>query len=78
MPAADHEALRGLINRMGPLPAVADLSATQAVEAAGRDKKVVGGRLHFVLPSAIGATTTVTDVTDEELARAAQAIGLRP
>ena len=52
---------------MGPLPAVADLSATEAVEAAARDKKVVGGRLHFVLPTSIGATTTVTDVTEDEL-----------
>ncbi len=45
-----------LITRMGPLPAVADLSRREAVEAAGRDKKVVGGTLHFVLPTAIGAT----------------------
>jgi 3-dehydroquinate synthase len=77
LPAADRDALRGLITRMGPLPAVADLSASQAVEAAGRDKKVVGGRLHFVLPTAIGATITVTDVTADELERATQAIGLR-
>ena len=39
----------------------------EAVEAAGRDKKIVGGKLHFVLPTAIGTTTTVTDVTTEEL-----------
>ena len=66
-----------LITRMGPLPAVADLSAAEAVEAAARDKKVVAGRLHFVLPTSIGATTTVTDVTDDELQRATAAIGLR-
>ena len=76
LPVADRDALRDLITRMGPLPAVGDLSASQAVEAAGRDKKVVGGRLHFVLPTAIGTTTTVTDVTVDELRRAAQAIGL--
>jgi 3-dehydroquinate synthase len=75
---ADRDALRGLIASMGPLPAVNDLSARQAIEAAGRDKKVVGGRLHFVLPTAIGATTTVTDVGDDELGRAAAAIGLAP
>jgi 3-dehydroquinate synthase len=78
MAAGDRDALRDLITRMGPLPAVADLSAAEAVEATGRDKKVVGGRLHFVLPTAIGATTTVTDVTSEELRRAAEAVGLRP
>jgi 3-dehydroquinate synthase len=74
---ADRDALRDLITRMGPLPAVADLQARDAVEAASRDKKVVGGRLHFVLPLAIGKTTTVTDVTTTELERATEAIGLR-
>jgi len=74
---SDRDALRELITRMGPLPAVADLSATEAIEAAARDKKVVGGRLHFVLPTSIGATTTVTDVTEDELKRATEAIGLR-
>jgi 3-dehydroquinate synthase len=77
LPPSDRDAIRELIARMGPLPAVGDLSASEAVEAAGRDKKVVGGRLHFVLPTSIGTTTTVTDVTDEELRKATQAIGLR-
>jgi len=72
-----RDALRELITRMGPLPVVTDLSAGEAVEAAGRDKKIVGGRLHFVLPTAIGTTLTVTDVTGEELARATEAIGLK-
>ena len=61
---------------MGPLPSVADLSAAQVVEAVARDKKVVAGRLHFVLPVGIGSTTTVTDVTLEELVAAAREIGL--
>ncbi len=73
---ADHKALQDLIMRMGPLPTVADLSAAEALEAIRRDKKVIGGQLHFVLPTSIGTTTTVTDVTPEELTRAAQAIGL--
>ncbi len=75
--AGERDALRRLITMIGPLPAVADLSAADAVEAAGRDKKVVAGRLHFVLPTAIGATTTVSDVTHDELLRAAAAVGLR-
>jgi len=76
-PEKDRDALRALIVKMGPLPAVADLSAGQVVEAIGRDKKVVDGRLHYVLATAIGQTTTVTDVTSDELAQAAQAIGLQ-
>jgi 3-dehydroquinate synthase len=75
--AADRELLSAQIVQMGPLPPVADLSAAQVVEAAGRDKKVVAGRLHFVLPTAIGQTTVVQDVTTGELAEALTAIGLK-
>ena len=76
-PAADRDALAALIAQMGPMPSVADLDAAQVVEAVTRDKKVVAGTLHFVLPTAIGATTTVTDVTAEELQAAARGIGLK-
>ncbi|MEP6592670.1 MAG: 3-dehydroquinate synthase [Acidobacteriota bacterium] len=77
-PEADGAALTALITKMGPLPPVGDLSAAEATEATRRDKKVLAGRLHFVLPTAIGATTTVTDVTPEELTRALMSIGLAP
>jgi 3-dehydroquinate synthase len=77
MPAEDRDALASVIAKMGPLPAVADLSAQQAVETIARDKKVIAGKLHFVLPLAIGSTTTVTDVTLEELIAAARGLGLQ-
>jgi 3-dehydroquinate synthase len=76
-PAADREALAALIMQMGPLPPVSDLSAAEIVEATKRDKKVIAGTLHFVLPTTIGATNTVSDVSPEELARALIAIGLK-
>ncbi len=76
-PAADRDALAALITQMGPLPSVTDLPAAQVVEAIARDKKVVAGTLHFVLPTQIGATTTVTDVTIDELEAAARGIGLK-
>ena len=37
------------------------------LDAVKHDKKVVAGRLHFVLPTAIGATTIVDDVTEKEM-----------
>ena len=77
MPPADRDALAATIAKMGPLPAVADLEAPQVVEAAGRDKKVIAGTLHFVLPGPIGSTTIVTDVSSAELTGALTAIGLR-
>ena len=74
-PDADRAALASLIAQMGPLPAVADLAAAEVAEATKRDKKVLAGRLHFVLPTAIGATTIVGDVTPEELVQALVAMG---
>ena len=77
MPPDDRDALAALIAKMGPLPAVADLDASQVVEAAGRDKKVVAGTLHFVLPGTIGTTQIATDVTSTELQKALVSVGLR-
>jgi 3-dehydroquinate synthase len=74
---ADRDALQTLVAAMGPLPAVADLEAAQVVEAVGRDKKVLHGTLHFVLPVAIGKTVIADDVTGAELLAALRAIGLR-
>jgi 3-dehydroquinate synthase len=77
LPTADRDALAALITQLGPLPPVGDLSATEVIAATARDKKVVAGKLHFVLATAIGATTTVTDVSEEELTASLRAIGLR-
>jgi 3-dehydroquinate synthetase len=65
------------VRGVGRLPSVGDLSARQALEAIGRDKKVVAGRLHFVLASSIGSTEIVNDVRTRELVLAMKAIGMR-
>ena len=72
----DHAALTALIGRMGPLPTVTDLSASEVLAAMRRDKKVVAGRLHIVLPNGIGDTVIVDDVTETETRRALRAIGV--
>ena len=74
---ADRAALAALIGQMGPLPPVADLSVTELLSAMGRDKKVVAGTLHYVLPSALGSTTVATDVTTDELSDALVEVGVR-
>jgi len=73
----DRDSLVSLIVKMGPLPPIADLDAAQVVEAVARDKKVVDGTLHYVLPVAIGKTTVVTDLTGAELQAALRAVGMR-
>ena len=67
LPDADRAELASLITQMGPLPAVSDLSATEVVDAIKRDKKVIAGRLHFVLPDRHRRDDDVNDVTLEEL-----------
>lgn len=51
------------------------LDADALLEAMRHDKKVLSGRLRFVLPVAIGQTRLVDDVTDDELRRAVSKIG---
>ena len=77
-PAADRDALAGHLMQMGPLPSVSDLPVADIIAATRRDKKVIAGRLHFVLPTGIGSTTTVSDVTPEELKQALLTIGAKP
>ena len=72
-----RQALADLIALLGPLPAINDLSAAQVIEAVRRDKKVVNGRLHFVICIEIGATTIVDDVTEEELTSILRRMGLK-
>jgi 3-dehydroquinate synthase len=71
----DRQALADVIASLGPLPPIADISSAQILEAIGRDKKMVAGRLHFVLPTAIGATTIVEDVTEKEIRTALKQVG---
>lgn len=73
----DESALADLVARLGRRPPVTDLRVADALDLVWRDKKVVAGRLHFVLAAGIGATAIVTDVTRRELAMALRAIGLK-
>jgi 3-dehydroquinate synthase len=75
--AADRDRLARLTAKMGPLPPVADLDVGETLEAMRRDKKIVDGRLHFVLPTAIGAVSVVSDVSEDALADALRRTGLR-
>lgn len=76
-PEEDFAALTRVIGHMGPLPAASDLKAADVLQAIQSDKKVSQGRLHFVLPTRIGATSIVSDVTSRELKAALRTIGIR-
>ena len=77
MAERERAALAKLIAKLGPLPSVTDLPISEAIEAIRRDKKVVHGRLHFVIAITIGATMTLDDVTEDELRAVLVRLGLR-
>ena len=74
---SDRQALASLIASLGPLPPIGDISTAQVLEAMTHDKKIVAGRLHYVLPTAIGATTIVDDVSEKEVKTALTRLGLQ-
>ncbi len=71
----DREAFARLLFRFGTLPTIGDLRSADVLEAIGRDKKMVEGRLNFVLPTGIGHVEIVRDVTTDELRAALVAVG---
>ena len=74
---SDRDALAALIRQLGPLPPIADLGIAAMVEAMRRDKKVVDGRLHYVLATGIGEHAVVDDVEERELTEALGRVGFR-
>jgi 3-dehydroquinate synthase len=72
----DGQALANLIASLGPLPPIGDISAGSMLEAMQHDKKIVNGKLNYVLPTAVGATAIVDDVTEKELRGALKRVGV--
>lgn len=70
------ERVATLLARLGPLPSVSDVKPAEILDAVTRDKKVVHGRLHFVLIGERGPVV-VDDVTPREIKHALPAIGIR-
>ena len=75
-PSADYSLLAELIAKLGPLPSVNDLTINQLNNAIRLDKKVFEGRLHMVLPTKMGNTMIVDDVTDQEIQAGLKVIGI--
>jgi 3-dehydroquinate synthase len=76
---ADHDrkALSEVIANLGPLPPISDIPIGPIMDAMRHDKKMVAGRLNFVLPTAIGATSIVDDVTEKEMKKALERVGFK-
>ena len=67
LPAAQFEEIASGVDRLGARPGLRGLAPERVLDAVARDKKARGGRVPFVLPTAIGAVTIVPDVTTGEI-----------
>jgi 3-dehydroquinate synthase len=59
-----------LVYRIGPLPPVRDLDSQKILGLLSRDKKAIGGRIHWVLPDRIGKVLITADVPQAAAAAA--------
>ncbi len=74
LPAASFDTIAAAVDRIGPRPPVSDLDHQVLLEAIAHDKKARDGRVHFVLPTAVGRCTIRGDVTVREIRRALAAV----
>jgi 3-dehydroquinate synthase len=59
-----------LVRSVGPLPSIRRIKEKKVLDLLPRDKKAVGGRIHWVLPEAIGKVRVTPDVPDEAVVQA--------
>jgi 3-dehydroquinate synthase len=59
-----------LVRSVGPLPPIRGLNAEKVMALLPRDKKAVGGRIHWVLPEGIGKVRVTPEVPEGAVAKA--------
>jgi 3-dehydroquinate synthase len=62
--------IAGLVRAVGPLPPIRGLSERKVLGLLPRDKKAVGGKIHWVLPEGIGKVRVTPDVPNVAVAKA--------
>jgi 3-dehydroquinate synthase len=75
--ARSYDAIADAVDRIGPRPPMSDLPVPALLDALGRDKKVRGGRVVFVLPTAVGRVRIRDDVSRAEVGRALRVMAAR-
>jgi 3-dehydroquinate synthase len=60
--AADAGRIISAVHAYGPLPDASDLNPDHLLDRLGSDKKTLGGRVHFVLPTTIGQVSIVSGI----------------
>jgi 3-dehydroquinate synthase len=70
-------AIAAAVDRLGPRPPVSDLPEAAILDAVQRDKKSRGGRVPFVLPTAIGHVVICDDVSRPEVRKVLRVLAAR-
>lgn len=70
LPDTEAAHIADSIKRFGPLPAANDLSPDNLLGRLSNDKKTMGGRVHFVLPTKIGQVDIVSGIDDRVIREA--------
>jgi 3-dehydroquinate synthase len=63
-----------LVQRLGPLPSIRNISTARILRLLPQDKKTVGGKIQWVIPERIGTVRVVSDVPRRAVAAAFQDI----
>ncbi len=78
--ATDGERITHLVRQVGPLPPLGRMDPAKVLELLAKDKKTVGGRVHWIVPERIGKVRVVAGVAPAVVAAAfrdAQSMDLR-
>ncbi|MBI3209091.1 MAG: 3-dehydroquinate synthase [Candidatus Solibacter usitatus] len=69
----DQQQILECVAMYGPIPSLEGIAASRLVDRLGADKKTIQGKVHFVLPDAIGSVRVVTGVANESVLAATEA-----
>jgi len=74
---SSFDAIAAATDRLGSRPRVSDLSVPALLKALKHDKKAKAGRVHFVLPTAVGRVVVRGDVETTEIRHALRVMAAR-
>lgn len=66
----EGERIADLVRRTGPLPAISDLHPEKILRLLPRDKKTIGGKIHWVIPERIGKVRITAEAQTPAVAAA--------
>jgi 3-dehydroquinate synthase len=70
LPLADCNAILGCIELYGPIPTLKAIKSRTLLDRLGADKKTIHGKVHFVLPTAIGEVKITSGISQDLIQQA--------